>query len=461
MTAVSGRRTEPAVPRRSRSSRTAPVQPTPRPASDRARMLRRPAFWVVTLLLAAGAVRMSLIAASYVGTYPLATGVAVALFAIYAAWFWVFVSELDFLEPEPLPLQITAFAWGGLVATSVSISGTVAAQNIIAKLGSPELAAETGPALVGPAIEEIAKTLGLVAIVLLARTQVNSVLDGVVYGALIGLGFQIVENVVFALGAVAVAGEGDTVAPVVTTFLLRGFLAGLWSHTLFGALAGAGIGYLTVRTDRPFRTRLGVAVLAVLGAWLSHVLWNAPLLGDGLGNGAAAALAVLLLKGVPPLVLVLLLIRAAHDREADFYLSQLAELRNPEVVTADELRALSSGSRRARARAYAHSRAGRRGRAAVRRLQRAQARLAVALSRAALLPEPGPDGAPRVMTGSGVRRWRGEALRQRRVLRQLGHPEAVVPAVGAGRWARAAALTLAGLAALAVVWAAVAALGGA
>lgn len=440
--------------------RRAAVQPTPFGADS---PLRQPAFWVVTALLVAGGVRMTILGAGYLRAYPVATLVAVALFAIYAAWFWVLLSELDFLEPEPMRLQVTAFAWGGLVATSVSIAGTSAAQNIVAKLGSPELAASWGPAIVGPAVEEITKTLGLVAIVLLARTQVNSVLDGVVYGALVGLGFQIVEDVVFALGAVAMAGHGDSAGPVVTTFLLRGFLAGLWSHTLFGALAGAGIGYLTVRTDRSFRRRVGIGMLAVLAAWLSHVLWNVPVLGDGIGNGGLAVLGVLLLKGVPPLVLVLLLIRSAHDREADFYLSQLAELNNPEVVTEAELRALSSGARRARARAHAHAHAGRRARVAVRRLQRAQARLAVALSRAALKHEDTGLPAPRevVMKGMGVRRWRGEALRQRRILIALDHPEAVAPDRLSRRLGRSAALVAACVLALTVIWAAVNALGGA
>ena len=140
-----------------------------------------------------------------------------------------------------------ALAWGGLVATAVAIPGSAALENLIAKLGSTRLAADWGAALAGPTVEEIAKTLGVVAIVLIARAQVNSVLDGVVYGAMVGLGFQTVENIVFAVGAVALAGQGDDVQPVVATFLLRGFLAGIWSHTMFGALAGAGIGYLVVR----------------------------------------------------------------------------------------------------------------------------------------------------------------------------------------------------------------------
>ncbi|MEV8506901.1 PrsW family intramembrane metalloprotease [Actinoplanes sp. NPDC051475] len=425
---------------RLRSARSAPVQPGPDPDLG---LVRRPAFWIVLAVLLAGAWRMTMITAQFAAAYPWALFTATTLFAVLAVPFWFVVSELDFLEREPPALLVLAFAWGGLVATTVSIPGSAALDDIIAKLGSPHLAADWGAALAGPTVEEVAKTLGVVAVVLIAREQVNSVLDGVVYGAMVGLGFQIVEDIVYAMGAVALAGRGDHIEPVVTTFLLRGFVSGVWSHTLFGALAGAGIGYLVVRGDRTLRTRLAVAMLAVLGAWASHVLWNSPLLRDGLGNGAVALLAVLVLKGLPPLLLIWLLVRAAHDREADYYTAQLATLDDPELVTPAEVEALKFGSRRASARRHARVRAGFRARAAVRRLQRAQARLAVEISRGT------PD----------LSRWCHEVRRQRRTLTRLGHPEAVVPD-GKGPWRRTASAVFSTALAVAVLWAAISALGG-
>ena len=384
-------------------------------------MLRLPSFWIVVALLAAGGVRMVAFGEHLAAAYPLATLTAVALFALLAVPFWLFVSELDFLEREPTPLLVVAFAWGGLVATSVSIPGSEALDDIVAKLGSPHLAADWGAALAGPTIEEIAKTLGLVAIVLIARAHVNSVLDGIVYGAMVGLGFQIVEDIVFALGAVALAGRGDDVQPVVTTFLLRGFLAGVWSHTLFGALAGAGIGYLVVRADRPPRIRIGVAALAVIGAWACHVLWNSPLFArprQRRGGPAGRSRP----QGPPPLLLILWLVRSAHDREADYYVGRLATLRDPELITAAELDVLGSGSRRSAARWHAGLVAGRAGRAAVRRLQRAQARLAVELSRASY-PSSATD-APPTWAGTATRcatnaRSSGRSATRRR---SPGHP---------------------------------------
>ncbi|MEU4621015.1 PrsW family intramembrane metalloprotease [Actinoplanes sp. NPDC023801] len=419
-----------------------------RPGAHRsAALVRQPAFWVVIVLLAVGAVRISQIMAIFLKSYPIATLTAILLFGLLAVPFWLFLSELDFMEREPPSLRVVAFAWGGLVATSVSIPGSTALDNLIAKLGSPDLAAEWGAALAGPTVEEIAKTLGVVAIVLIARSQINSVLDGIVYGALVGLGFQIVEDVVFAIGAVRSAGEGDQVQPVITTFLVRGFLAGVWSHTLFGALAGAGIGYLVVNRERGRPRRIAVAGLALFGAWASHSLWNSPLFRESLGDGAVALLAVLLFKGLPPLLLVLYLVRRAHDREAAYYVGILATVRERDLITEEELRVLGSGSRRGAARRHAAARAGRKARAAVRRLQRAQAGLAVELSRA----EAGiPDEATPARAA--------EVREHRATLAALGHPEAVE---GTRSW-RHTASTLGTVAvAIAVVWVALSALGGA
>jgi RsiW-degrading membrane proteinase PrsW (M82 family) len=389
---------------------------------------------------------MGLVVGQFSTAYPKATATAVLLFALLAVPFWLFVSELDFLEREPAELLAVAFAWGAVVATSVSIPAAAALEDMIAKLGSPTLAAAWGAALAGPSVEETAKTLGVVAIVLIARDQINSVLDGIVYGAMVGLGFQITEDIVFAVGAVALAGQGDQVQPVVATFLLRGFLAGVWSHTLFSALAGAGIGYLVVRHERGRAHRAAVAVLAVLGAWASHVLWNSPLLADGLGNGALALLAVLLLKGLPPLLLILLLVRHVHDREAEYYVGQLATLRDPELITSGELAVLGSGARRTAARRHAGARAGWRATAAVRRLQRAQARLAVELSRTGGTTAAGPAGA------------RCAAVReQREILVRLGHAEAVT---GPRSWRHTASTVGTTAVAIAVVWVALSALGG-
>ena len=60
----------------------------------------------------------------------------------------------------------------------------------MAKLGSPALAAQWGQAVSGAAVEELVKVAGVVSIALVAPGHINGMVDGFVYGALVGLGFQ-------------------------------------------------------------------------------------------------------------------------------------------------------------------------------------------------------------------------------------------------------------------------------
>ncbi|GGJ89644.1 hypothetical protein GCM10010123_19190 [Pilimelia anulata] len=432
-----------------RSWRTAPV----RPALPVGRSpLTLPAYWVVTALLLVGAVRVAGVWRDGYERFPVAATAALVLFALYAVPFWSVLGSLDYLEREPAPLLALAFAWGALVATTLALAGSPAAHNLLAKLASPGFAAAWGPAVGGALVEEVAKTLGVCAIVLIAADYVNSVLDGFIYGALVGLGFQVVENIVYAISAVALAGRGDRIDPVVTTFLLRGVLGGLWSHTLFSGLAGAGIGYLVVRHQRPRRVRVLTAVLAFLGAWLAHFLWNSPLWAEGFGGGGWGVLAALVVKGAPPLVVIVLVVRVAHGRQADYYVDQLSGLGDRRVVTPGELRVLASGPLRAEARRQAGKRAGARAGRAVRRLQTAQARLAVALSRAAIAG-PHSDRAD-----AEVSHWHREVLAQRTKLEAYGHPEAIAVDVRRARLLRWTG-TAAGLVALGMIWFAIRALG--
>jgi RsiW-degrading membrane proteinase PrsW (M82 family) len=323
---------------------------------------------------------------------------------------------MDFMEREPPLLLATAFAWGATVATTAAMPGNRALLGLTAKLVSPDFAMVWGPAIASPAIEELLKALGLVMLVLVARRQINSVLDGMVYGALIGLGFQVVENIFYALNAVEMANSGDTISPVVATFFLRGFLAGLWSHTLFSALAGAGIAWFLVRTDKPFPMRWGGLLMGMFMAWAIHFMWNSPLLMDGFGVTGAGLLIGLLLKGLPALVLGLAMLWVARHREANYYIDRLAALRDPKIATMGELHTLRHGHLRADARRYGKFRAGPAGQKAVKALQLAQAHLAVELSRA-------PDG---LATGDAlIAHIRAEVLEIRNRLLRLAHPEAI------------------------------------
>jgi hypothetical protein len=124
-----------------------------------------------------------------------------------------------------------------------------------------------------------------------------------------------------------------------------------------------------------------VAVGLFAAAWGGHFLWNSPWLSNGFGFGPLGALAAVLIKGIPVLLVGIVLLAAAERREADYYSALLASMADPRIATDDEIRALVSPRRRFAARRRARARLGWAGARAVRRLQRAQAHLAVALSR--------------------------------------------------------------------------------
>jgi protease PrsW len=158
-------------------------------------------------------------------------------------------------------------------------------------------------------------------------------------------------------------------------------------------------------------TRLGFALMCLAGAWLCHFAWNSPLLSGGFGLGMPGQIAALLIKGGPVLVMALLLARAARAREGDYYANVLSTLTDPRVVTPGELRTICSPAGRAAFRRAAEARAGTAGERAARRLQEAQARLAVELSRG-----PADDGG---LTATAADRQR-DVLRARHELVALG-----------------------------------------
>jgi RsiW-degrading membrane proteinase PrsW (M82 family) len=162
--------------------------------------------------------------------------------AIYS-WF---VNWLDRHEKEPWWLLALVFVWGAIPAFIIAVVAqlllNVPTSWVLTEEG---LASELiGGSVWAPITEEIAKGLGVVLVLVLARREIDSILDGIVYGAMAGLGFAFTENVLYFGGALAEDGWGGWVFVV----LLRTVHFGL-NHAFFTGLTGAGLGaaYLSLR----------------------------------------------------------------------------------------------------------------------------------------------------------------------------------------------------------------------
>jgi len=137
--------------------------------------------------------------------------------------------------------------------------------------------------------EEFWKILPLLLFVFFAPSMVTGVRDGLVYGALAGLGFNIVELAEYIwLDSFPELGWGAFVAQAG-----RLGLGGIDSHFIWSALLGAAIGYATMATTR--KGRYGVPIAAFLFVMLIHTLQ------DTIGGAfilVAVEAPLMLLKGV-------------------------------------------------------------------------------------------------------------------------------------------------------------------
>ncbi len=379
--------TRSAVPDRSMLPPDHPILP---PAVGR--LVRNPAWWMFAVLVILGVWQLAAAFGDDVMRYPRAALLAMVLFALHGAFLIWLLRRIDYLEPEPPALLAAALAWGGLVATSNALRANTAADSILVKLFPPAFVRAWGAAIEGPTNEEILKSLGIVTVILLARRHLNSVMDGVIYGAFVGLGFQEVENVVYALHNAA-ADNSDTVAPAWRMFLIRGLIGGLWSHAVYSAIAGAGIAYAVLRRDRPTAVRAMVVSIAFAIAWSAHFLWNSPLLTNVLGtaDGRLGLLISLLVKGTLVLTALLVIIGVARRHEYRDFARHLSRMDDPTLASPAEIRALRTGRARRTARWNAYVIGGWSAQRATKHIQRHQADLAALMDRV----ETDPDSAVR------------------------------------------------------------------
>lgn len=180
--------------------------------------------------------------------------------------FAAFVNWLDRYEKEPKLLLGAAFGWGVVIAGGGAfILNTIFGIAIYSITGS-EGAAEFGTAsIVAPIIEEGLKGLAVLVVFLLFRKEFDSILDGIVYGAITAMGFAAIENVLYIYrnGYQESGWEGFWVLVVIRVILVG------WMHPFFTAFTGIGLAIA-----RMSRNTL-VKVLAVPAGYVVAVLTHA------------------------------------------------------------------------------------------------------------------------------------------------------------------------------------------
>jgi RsiW-degrading membrane proteinase PrsW (M82 family) len=157
----------------------------------------------------------------------------IAPMAIYAAALMLF----DRYEKEPWWLVIGVFLWGAIVAAgSALILNTAFGITVFVVTGS-EAAATVGAAVFSaPLVEETVKGLAVAAVFLYFRREFDSLLDGVIYGSLVGFGFAAAENINYIFTGFAQLGLGGL---FFLTFIRAVVIAFL--HPTLTAFTGIGL----------------------------------------------------------------------------------------------------------------------------------------------------------------------------------------------------------------------------
>jgi len=100
-----------------------------------------------------------------------------------------------------------------------------------------DLILDQGPVFSAPLVEESAKGLALLILFFWKKDEFDDVIDGIVYAAMVGLGFAMGENILY-YGRELLAGG---IVGSLSLFVLRGMLAP-FSHPLFTSMTGIGLG---------------------------------------------------------------------------------------------------------------------------------------------------------------------------------------------------------------------------
>ena len=225
---------------------------------------------------------------------------------------------LDVLDQEPLGNVIAAVVWGGLAATAAAGPANDALITLLSSIVTESSGWQA--AVIAPATEELLKVLVVVLLVIGVRKDIHGVMDGVIYGAFAGLGFEVIENLMYYFNWLQAGLEqgygpesGLEVLAARTYFALSG------SHIAWTAVLGGAVLYAVHYTNEPLSRRLWVLGGGLAIAGVLHAFWNSPILED-LPDG------LYILKGLPTIVTFIALLQWTSKYEEQLLARALKSL---------------------------------------------------------------------------------------------------------------------------------------
>jgi len=185
---------------------------------------------------------------------------SIAAAVIPALIYITIIYWFDRYEKEPAWLLGATFLWGALPSILLALILNALGSLPFYAIGGEDLGNAAGAILIAPVVEESIKGLALLALFLVYRQEIDSLLDGIIYGAMVGMGFAVVENVLYFVEVFSVGGLEAWGSLV----FLRAVIFGL-NHSLFTAMIGLGLAV------GRFSGNLAVKIMAPIAGWSAAV----------------------------------------------------------------------------------------------------------------------------------------------------------------------------------------------
>jgi protease PrsW len=174
----------------------------------------------------------------------------------------------DRLEPEPRVNLIFAFSWGAGVAVLVALIINTLGLEYVTMPALGKTAGQYVSATFGaPVVEETLKGLVLILLLRLRRQELDGPTDGIIYAAMVGLGFAMMENISYYIDALLKPEIGGAKL-LGMTFVMRGVISP-FAHPIFTSMTGIGVAYAASHRRANWAIPVGW-----LAAMLLHGTWN-------------------------------------------------------------------------------------------------------------------------------------------------------------------------------------------
>lgn len=321
------------------------VQP-PKSGST-AKMAIKVIFGVIAALVA---LLLGLIVLFLIGveTGPVAFLIGMVCAILPVPVYLILVIWIDRYESEPLWMLATAFFWGALVAVFFAFLINTVSGAAVEIMTNDAVAGQTfGAVISAPIVEEISKAIILLLFFFWKKDEFDGVIDGIVYAAMVGLGFAMTENILY-YGKAVMQGGTETLTLVL---VIRGALSP-FAHPMFTSMTGIGLGL--ARQSRNLFVKLVVPVVGILTAISMHSIWN----GSAVFFGGLGFILMYIVIMVPAFLIMFVVIALALRREGQLIREFLTPDFHGGLLTQEEYNQLCSIRGRMGASYNAFSRGG-------------------------------------------------------------------------------------------------------